>query len=40
VCVLALGFMAMAALRHVTGVRDGRDARQHDPEAAKTYLEA
>ncbi len=40
VCVLALGFMALAALRHITGVRSVTSPQPHDPEAANTFLEA
>lgn len=40
VCVLALGFMALAALRHITGVRSVTSPQPHDPEAATTFLEA
>jgi len=40
VCGLALGFMALAALRHVTGVKDAAVAEVSGTEAAKTFLEA
>jgi len=40
VCVLALVFMAMAALRHVTGVKTVARQVQRDAETAKTFLEA
>jgi predicted MFS family arabinose efflux permease len=40
VCLLALGFMALAALRHVTGIKTRALESQRDPEIAKTYLEA
>jgi predicted MFS family arabinose efflux permease len=40
VSLLALGFMALAALRHVTGIRNVVRARPRDEETAKTYLEA
>jgi predicted MFS family arabinose efflux permease len=41
VCTLALGFMALAWLRHLTGVKDSQPSPQHDAEtAAKTFLEA
>ena len=40
VCLLALGFMALAVLRHVTGVKAEAREPHSDPEEAKTYLEA
>jgi predicted MFS family arabinose efflux permease len=40
VCSLALGFMALAALRHVTGIRTASLANALDAEAATTFLEA
>jgi predicted MFS family arabinose efflux permease len=40
VCALALGFLSLAGLRHVTGVKDDSRGRQVDPERAKTFLEA
>ena len=39
VCTLALSFMALAALRHITGVKTVAHS-QRDPETAKTFLEA
>ena len=40
VCVLALGFMALAVLRHLTGVKTEARQIQADMETVKTYLEA
>ena len=40
VCLLALGFMALAALRHITGIRTVISAQPHDPTATTPYLEA
>ena len=44
VCLLALGFMVLAALRHVTGIRDAPRAAAPEttrkPESADVYLEA
>jgi len=40
VCVLALGFMALAALRHLTGIRTAPSDETRDPEAATPFLEA
>ena len=41
VCVLALGFMALAALRHATGVKDDEAAiAMRTPNAAPDFLEA
>jgi predicted MFS family arabinose efflux permease len=39
VCILALSFMALAGLRHITGVKTVGHT-QRDPETAKTFLEA
>jgi len=40
VCILALGFMALAALRHVTGIRTAVQLRAHDSEPTTPFLEA
>jgi predicted MFS family arabinose efflux permease len=40
VCGLALGFMALAALRHVTGVKNIARESRHDIDEAQTFLEA
>ncbi len=40
VCLLALGFMTLAALRHITGVRVAAAQSQSEPETQETYLEA
>ena len=40
VCVLALGFMALAALRHITGIRAVTSAQPHDPATTTPFLEA
>ncbi len=41
VCTLALGFMALAWLRHLTGVKNTAPVAQHEEEAAaKTFMEA
>jgi MFS family permease len=40
VCSLALAFMALAALRHVTGVKTVARQSPRDAETAKTFLEA
>ena len=41
VCVLALGFMALAWLRHLTGVKNTAPMAKHEAEAAaKTFMEA
>jgi len=40
VCVLALSFMGLAGLRHVTGIRTFAEQPVHDPEAATNFLEA
>jgi predicted MFS family arabinose efflux permease len=40
VCVLALSFMALAGLRHLTGVKKDVRGAECDPEASKTFLEA
>jgi len=40
VCLLALGFMALAALRHITGIRTVISAQPHDPTATTPFLEA
>jgi predicted MFS family arabinose efflux permease len=40
VCLLALGFMALAGLRHVTGIRTSARSQSRDPEAATSFLEA
>ena len=40
VCLLALGFMALAALRHITGIRTVSSSQPTDREAATPFLEA
>jgi predicted MFS family arabinose efflux permease len=40
VCTLALCFMALAALRHITGIRNPATAQAPAAEAATTFLEA
>jgi predicted MFS family arabinose efflux permease len=40
VCVLALGLMALAALRHVTGMKDPSRLPRPDSEVATTFMEA
>ena len=40
VCLLALGFMALAALRHATGLRQPRASAHAEPASQETYLKA
>jgi predicted MFS family arabinose efflux permease len=40
VCTLALGFMALAWLRHLTGVKTMAPEAHHEAENAKTFMEA
>ncbi len=40
VCLLALGFMALAALLHVTGIRSPLPRPRHSPESPEAFLEA
>lgn len=40
VCALALGFMALAALRHVTGIRTALQPYPHESEPTTPFLEA
>jgi predicted MFS family arabinose efflux permease len=40
VCALALGFMVLAGLRHLTGIRTATSEQPRDPEAAISVLEA
>jgi predicted MFS family arabinose efflux permease len=40
VCLLALGFMALAALRHITGIRNVATAQPAEPATTTPFLEA